>query len=133
MNEKGTNFCSFSAGLEPATPAYEAVRQSILPPRCGLTRTQESRVLAPLKRRKNLCLLHSFIIPPISIYKRLLYKVQRVQRRRRVSNFSKSQRLFKEEPRISSPTENYKITNPLLHLSKRGGVRGFGIFLPEPI
>ena len=25
MNEKGTNFCSFLVGLEPGTPAYEAV------------------------------------------------------------------------------------------------------------
>ena len=33
MNEKGTNFCSFSVGLEPATPAYEAVTQSIPPTR----------------------------------------------------------------------------------------------------
>jgi len=31
MNEKGTNFCSFPVGLEPATPAYEAVTQSIPP------------------------------------------------------------------------------------------------------
>ena len=35
MNEKGTNFCSFSVGLEPATPGYEAVTQSIPPPRCA--------------------------------------------------------------------------------------------------
>ena len=33
-HEKGTNFCSFSVGLEPATPAYEAVTQSIPPSRC---------------------------------------------------------------------------------------------------
>ena len=33
MNEKGTNFCSFPVGLEPATPAHEAVTQSIRPPR----------------------------------------------------------------------------------------------------
>ena len=32
MNEKGTNFCSFPVGLEPATPAYEAVTKSIPPP-----------------------------------------------------------------------------------------------------
>jgi len=25
MNERGTNFCSFSVGLEPTTPAYEAI------------------------------------------------------------------------------------------------------------
>ena len=28
MNEKGTNFCSFSVRLEPATPAYETNTQS---------------------------------------------------------------------------------------------------------
>ena len=33
MSEKGTNFCSFPVGLEPETPAYEAVTQSIPPPR----------------------------------------------------------------------------------------------------
>ena len=34
MNEKGTNFCSFSVGQEPTTPAYayEAVTQSTPPP-----------------------------------------------------------------------------------------------------
>ena len=32
-----------------------------------LFRTQESRVLAPLKRSRKLCLFHSFIIPSISI------------------------------------------------------------------
>ena len=35
MNKKRTN-CSFSVGLEPATPAYEAVTQSIPPPRCAV-------------------------------------------------------------------------------------------------
>ena len=31
MNEKGTNFCSLSVGLEPATSAQEAVTHSIPP------------------------------------------------------------------------------------------------------
>ena len=36
MDAKGTNFCSFSVGLEPATLAYEAAAQFIPPPRCYL-------------------------------------------------------------------------------------------------
>ena len=33
MNEKGPKSCTSSVGLEPATPPYEAVTQSIPPPR----------------------------------------------------------------------------------------------------
>ena len=32
-----------------------------------LSRTQESRILAPLKRIENLCVFHSFVIPSIFI------------------------------------------------------------------
>ena len=35
MNYKGTNFCSFSEGLEPAISPYEAVTQSIPSPNVG--------------------------------------------------------------------------------------------------
>ena len=38
MNENSTNICSFSVGLEPATPAYEEIIQSIPPPKCAKIR-----------------------------------------------------------------------------------------------
>ena len=49
-------FCSFSEGLEPATPAYEAVTQSIPPSRWW--------VLAPLRR--SISFVHN---PPLSLFK----------------------------------------------------------------
>ena len=52
MNEKGTNFCSFPVGLEPATPAYEAVTQSIPPPRTLVWRTEREKEREEEKARE---------------------------------------------------------------------------------
>jgi len=43
-NEKGTNFCFFSVGLEPATPARKAVTQFIPPPWCAVVLSTETSV-----------------------------------------------------------------------------------------
>mgnify|MGYP006965707260 CR=1 FL=1 len=59
INEEGTNFCSFTE--------WTSMAEWI----AWLPRAQESQVLVPLKRSRNLCLFHSFIIKILWIVRHL--------------------------------------------------------------